>query len=230
MPSIDDGVKFEDRQHAGGFLADALGKYADQRNAVVFAIPCGGAAVGAQVALALGLPLYPLVVQRICLPIHEPWNEIRSIGAVASGTTSVLDVARIAAWRLSGEDVEKAAQAAADIGTHRVLFYGGIWPDAAIRGRLVLIVDDAIETGNSMRAAVESLRQECPAEIVIAAPIGSAAACRQLAPLSDRVICPVQCGSGLRPHDFYRRRERISDQEAVRIYQTVNRSQSQVAS
>jgi len=230
MASGKDWAKFEDRQQAGNFLADTLGKFAGRADATVFAIPCGGASFGAQVAVRLGLPLYPLVVQRICLPIHEPWNEVRSIGAVVGHSDSVLDLAKIALWRLSPEDVEHATQRADSIRASRVAFYGGVWPDDAIRGRLVLVVDEAIETGNTMRAAVQSLLQEHPSEVVIAAPIGSAAACRHLASLANRVVCPVQCGEGLRPHDFYHHRERVSDAEAFRIYQRLTRSRNQVAS
>jgi putative phosphoribosyl transferase len=229
MVSSEDWAKFEDRQQAGNFLAGALGKYAGA-NASVFAIPCGGAGVGAQVAMQLGLPLYPLVVQRICLPLHEPWSEVRSIGAVASESDPLLDLAKIASLRLNSEDVRDATRLAEDVGARRTLFYGGVWPDDAIRGKLVLVVDDAIDTGNTMQAAVRSLQREQPAEIILATPIGSANACRRLAPLVSRVICPVQCGSGMRPHDFYLHHGRVSDAEAFRIYQGVRRTQNQVAS
>lgn len=177
---------FRDRREAGRRLARELGEYSNRPDVLVLALPRGGVPVGYEVARALHAPLDVFVVRKLGVPGHEEL----AMGAIASGGVRVLndDVVRML-------DVPDAAIDAVARDEQRELerresLYRDGRPPADVRGRTVVLVDDGLATGSTMRAAVKALRAQKPARIVVAVPTAAAQTCDQLRREADEVICP----------------------------------------
>lgn len=159
---------FKDRADAGRQLASLLGQYRDAQHCVVLALPRGGVPVGAEVARALHLPLDALVVRKLGLPGHEEY----AAGAIAVGGI-----------RVTGEEAPGMARTLKREQRElqrRELAYRGQRPPLDLRGMTALLVDDGLATGLSMRAAVIAARALGAASVIVAVPVGSAAACQSL--------------------------------------------------
>jgi putative phosphoribosyl transferase len=185
-------IRFKDRRHAGRVLVEALVRYAGRDDVVVLALPRGGVPVAYEVATALRAPLDVFLVRKLGLPGHEEL----AMGAVAAGGVEVLneDVIRMAQVPRSVIDSVVAAE------THemerRERAYREGRAALPIRNRVVILVDDGLATGASMRAAVFALRRHEPARIVAAVPVGAASSCDEIAERADEMVCPLQ------PADF----------------------------
>ena len=170
-------MPFRDRAEAGRQLAAKLQKYANDRHVVVLALTRGGVPVGYEVAAALGVPLDAIVVRRL---VGRSDHQEVTIGAVASGGVRVVDQALCDALGLSVESVrETAERAQAEVERCEGL-YDHDRPRLDVRGRTVILVDDGIATGASMRAAVLAVEARRPASIVVAVPVTSYAGCAGL--------------------------------------------------
>jgi predicted phosphoribosyltransferase len=178
---------FHDRYDAGRQLAAELGAYANRPDVIVLALPRGGVPVGYEVAKALGAPLDVFVVRKLGLP----WHEELAMGAIASGGVRLLDTGLIRAARVSDEDIRRVTAAEEEELHRRERRYRGDRPFPDLRGKTVILVDDGLATGATMRAAVEALRQEGPARIVVAVPVASPEICHSLRDVADDVICSV---------------------------------------
>ena len=177
--------RFRDRRDAGRQLAERLREYRGRPDVLVLALPRGGVPVGFEVARALGAPLDVLVVRKLGLP----GNEELAMGAIASGGVRVLNPDVVEQLRIPDQVVERvAAQEQLELERREELFRGGrAGIDPA--GRTVILVDDGLATGSTMKAAIQALRQRHPAEIVVAVPVAPAQTCREMADLADRVVC-----------------------------------------
>jgi predicted phosphoribosyltransferase len=177
--------RFRDRAEAGQFLAGRLADYAGRPDLLVLALPRGGVPVAFEVARALGAPLDVFLVRKLGVPGHEEL----AMGALASGGVRVLndDVLR---YLPIPEDVidEVTAEQQQEL-TRRERAYRGDRPPADPRGRVVILVDDGLATGSTMRAAVAALRKQGPARVVVAVPVGAAETCAELAREADEVVC-----------------------------------------
>src|SRR4030088_2821714 len=178
-------MRFGDRRDAGRFLAERLREYRGRPDVLVLALPRGGVPVGFEVARALGAPLDVLVVRKLGLP----GNEELAMGAIASGGVRVLNPDVVEQLRVPEPVIEHvAAQEQLELERREELFRGGrAGIDPA--GRTVILVDDGLATGSTMKAAIQALRQRHPAEIVVAVPVAPAQTCREMADLADRVVC-----------------------------------------
>jgi predicted phosphoribosyltransferase len=179
---------FHDRAEAGRALAERLAAYAGRADVLVLALPRGGVVVGHEVSQRLGLPLDVHVVRKLGFPGHPEL----AIGAIASGGVRV--VSRDVTRRLGVADDEIEAIAAEEQREleRREHSYRGERPPPDVRGRTVILVDDGLATGSTMRAAVASLRQRGPARIVVAVPVGSPEACAEFREEADEVVCARQ--------------------------------------
>jgi predicted phosphoribosyltransferase len=161
--------------------------YIGRRDLVVLALPRGGVPVGYEVAHALDAPLDVLIVRKLGAPGHPEF----AIGAIAGSGITVLDEEFIAANRIPARAIDAIVQRERAEVVRRERVYRAGRPPVALKGRIAIVVDDGLATGSTMRAAVLALRQEGPAGIVVAAPVGSPQACEALSEVADQVICPL---------------------------------------
>ncbi|MGN6525933.1 MAG: phosphoribosyltransferase [Burkholderiaceae bacterium] len=175
---------FQDRADAGRALARLLERYAGRPDVVVLALPRGGVPVAFEVAAALRAPLDVLVVRKLGVPGHEEY----AMGALAAGVR-VLDDALVRRLGLSPREVEAVVDAEQRELERRERLYRGEAPAPELAGRTVLVVDDGLATGSTMRAAVRAVRGRGPARVVVAVPVGAADTCAALRDEADEVAC-----------------------------------------
>jgi putative phosphoribosyl transferase len=177
--------RFRDRRDAGARLAQALQAYADRSDVVVLALPRGGVPVGFELATRLGLPLDVLVVRKLGVP-GEP--EL-AMGAIASGGVEIVNHGIMEATGVSGDALDRVLkEERAELERREKLFRGNR-PPLDVRDKTVVIVDDGIATGATMRAAVEGIRLRGPARVVVAVPVASPDTCAAFRALVDELIC-----------------------------------------
>jgi putative phosphoribosyl transferase len=178
---------YADRADAGRVLAGLL----EEDGAVVLALPRGGVPVAAPVAAALGASLDVLVVRKL----GAPGQPELAIGALAAGTL-VLDTGLVSRLGVTPAQLEAVTAREEVELARREQHYRGGRPPPALTGRTVVLVDDGLATGATLRAAVAAVRVSRPRRVVVAVPVGSVAAVRLLESLTDEVVCP------LRPEPF----------------------------
>jgi putative phosphoribosyl transferase len=155
------------------------------RPVLVLALPRGGVPIGHEVARALGAPLDVFLVRKLGVPGHEEL----AMGAIASGNVRVLNPGVIAMLHISPDVVDAIAARAEVELRRREREYRGDRPPLDARGRVVIVVDDGLATGATMRAAAASLRRHGAERIVVAVPVAAAETCQALAPEVDELIC-----------------------------------------
>lgn len=178
-------LPYADRRAAGRSLAEALGAYAGRDDVLVLGLPRGGVPVAYEVARALGAPLDVFVVRKLGVPGREEL----AMGAIASGGVRVVVPEVVRALGLEERDLARSAETEyRELERRERIFRGGrAAPEFA--GRTVILVDDGLATGATMRAAVAALRELQPARIVVAVPIGAVETCDELRQLADEVVC-----------------------------------------
>lgn len=184
---------FDDRADAGKELAKRLSKYANRPDAIVLALPRGGVPVAYEVAQTLHLPLDVFLVRKLGVPGHEEL----AFGAVASGGMRVINRAVVRSADVSDAEIEETVKTEQRELERREQTYRDERPPPQIEGRIVILVDDGLATGASMRAAVLALREQKPAKIVIAVPTAARETCDAFLDEVDEVICAVT------PEPFY---------------------------
>jgi putative phosphoribosyl transferase len=180
-------ARFRDRTDAGRRLAAELTGYANDPDVRVFALPRGGVPVAYEVAIALGAPLDVFIVRKLGLP----WHEELAMGAIASGGITVLDRALVRRLGVSEEQIRRVTEAERQELERRERRYRGDRPLPDIAGRTVILVDDGLATGASMRAAVEAVKQEGPKRVVVAVPIAAPETCEAFRDEVDDTVCAV---------------------------------------
>jgi len=179
---------FADRADAGKRLARHLAEYSGNPDAVVVALPRGGVPVAAEVARSLGLPLDIFLVRKLGVPGHEEL----AMGAIASGGGVILNREIVDACGIAEGQIRVTAQREEYEMARRETLYRGSAPRIPLTGRDVLLVDDGLATGATMRAAVRAIRLERPASIVAAVPVGAVDSCQALRSAVDHLFCPQQ--------------------------------------
>lgn len=186
-------MRFRDRSDAGRRLAAKLDHYADRDDVIVLALPRGGVPVGAEVARTLGAPLDVFLVRKLGVPGHEEL----AMGAIASGGVRVLNPDVVDQLRIKPEWIDAAAaREGAELARREAAYRDGR-PAPDVRGKTVILVDDGLATGASMKAGLAALRDLEPARVVAAVPVGAAETCAELEALADEVVCATM------PEPFY---------------------------
>ena len=176
-------IRFRDRKHAGEMLAQELQKYAGP-DTIILALPRGGVVVGFEVAKALRAPLNVFLVRKL----GAPGNQELAAGAIASGGIQVLEHETIDAYKISERTLSEIIEREKEELERRSKAYWGEEPFPELKNKTVIIVDDGIGTGSTMRAAILALRQKEPRRIVAAVPVGPSSMERDI-PKVDDIIC-----------------------------------------
>jgi len=177
--------RFADRRDAGRQLAGRLAAYAERRDVVVLALPRGGVPVAFEVARGLDAPLDVFLVRKLGVPGREEL----ALGAIATGNVRVLNEEVVRGLGLSAAAIEAVAAREQQEMARRERLYRDGRPAPAVEGRTVLLVDDGLATGATMRAAVAAARQQAPARVVVTVPVASTQAYQEMAAIADEVIC-----------------------------------------
>ena len=179
---------FKNRRHAGQLLAQKLASLQlikDQAGISVLGLPRGGVPVAYEVADKLGMPLDIFTVRKLGAPGHEEC----AMGAIASGGIKVLNQDVIDSLNITEADIAGVAARESRELTRREAAYRAGKPKVKVQGRYIILVDDGLATGATMRAAIRALRQEKPSGIMVAVPVAPAATCTELLAEADDVIC-----------------------------------------
>jgi erythromycin esterase-like protein/predicted phosphoribosyltransferase len=176
---------FRDRRDAGRSLACLLDGYRDRPDVVVLALPRGGVPVGYEVATALGAPFDVFMVRKLGVPGEEQL----AMGAIASGGTMVVDDDVVRGLDIAAEVMQRVAEREGRELVRQEEAYREGRPLPEVAGKVVIVVDDGLATGSSMRAAVEALRARGPSRIVVAVPAMPDSTCRELTMLAEEVVC-----------------------------------------
>src|SRR5258706_15428843 len=176
---------FQDRTEAGQRLAEKLTEYANRPDVIVLALPRGGVPVAYQVAHALHAPLDVFIVRKLGVPGHEEL----AMGAISGSGVRVLNREVIEGWHIPQEGIDSATRNEAIELERRERLYRDYRPLPEIKGKTVLLIDDGLATGYTMRAAVRALREGRPARLVVAVPVAGIVACERMRHLADDVIC-----------------------------------------
>lgn len=212
--------RFVDRHEAGLLLATEVGSalataHDHERGAatVVLGLPRGGVPVAAPVAEAFGVPVGVLMVRKLGAP-GQPELAVGAIAAIEDRVIHVFNAGWIARLGLSARQLETMVAAETAALADRVSLFGST---PAVAGRSVIIVDDGLATGATMRAAVTAVREGGAASVVAAAPVGAVGACRDLQGLADLVVCPRQPEPFRAIGEHYRDFRQVSDDEVLAL-------------
>jgi len=178
-------MRFQDRSEAGRLLAAQLTAYAHRHDVLVLALPRGGVPVAFEIAAALHAPLDVWVVRKIGAPQIPEF----ALGAIAPGGIEMVDPASVRHMRTTPEQLQSILTRERAELDRRQVAYRGNRPPLDASGKTVLLVDDGLATGSTMRAAIAALRQLSPARIVVAVPVAALSVCVTLRQESDEVIC-----------------------------------------
>ena len=206
-------LRFRDRSEAGRLLAQRLDEYANRTDVLVLALPRGGVPVAHEIAQRLHAPLDVFLVRKLGLP----WHRELAMGAIASGGIEVLNTEVVRLYAVPRHVIDAVAAAEAEELDRRMREYRGIRPLPELAGRVVVLVDDGIATGSTMRAAVAALRRQEPAAIVVAVPVAAVDTSEELRQEVDRLICLSTPRTFTAVGDWYDDFSQTSD-EQVRAY------------
>lgn len=176
---------FKDRTAAGQVLAKELAAYANRSDVLILALPRGGVPVAFEVAKALNAPLDVFLVRKLGVPGQEEL----AMGALASGGVRVLNDEVVAGLGLSETIINKVAEKEQQELERRERLYRDDRPAPDLHGRTVILVDDGIATGATMRAALRALRQQQPARLVVGVPVSSPETCQEFQTEVDDIVC-----------------------------------------
>jgi predicted phosphoribosyltransferase len=185
MSTSDLDRPFADRREAGRELANKLRTYRGRSDVVVLALPRGGVPVAFEIAEALDAPLDIFVVRKLGMPGHPEF----AIGAIASGDIRVLSEDVIRWYRIPDHAIETVARQERAELERREREYRAGRPLTDLRDRTVILVDDGLATGSTMRAAVQAVRAHRPRRVVVAVPVGAPETCEAFADITDETIC-----------------------------------------
>lgn len=218
-------MMFIDRTDAGRQLAVLLEDYAG-RNPIVLGLPRGGVPVAHEIARALGAPLDVWVSRKI----GAPGQPELGVGAVAEGGTVYFNRSLMRQLGLEAEDLAEAAEQQAREVTRRALRFRRSGRPPELRGRTVILVDDGIATGGTVRAAIPSLRALQPKELILAVPVAASQSLEEIRPEVDEVVCVESTPALWAIGDWYEDFTQVSDDEVLRLLETARQAEAQASS
>lgn len=209
---------FQDRAEAGRMLAERLSDYG--RDPLVIGIPRGGVVVAAELARALEAELDVIVARKVGAPGYAEL----AIGAVTADGGCYLNRDSIAALGVTSSYLQAAIEAQITVARAREERLRRVRPRAQIHGRVVILVDDGLATGATMRAAVRSIRNAGPARLIVAVPVGAPDTCMVIAREVDALLCPHQPDAFGAVGRYYRHFEPVDDLQVERLLQAARQA------
>jgi putative phosphoribosyl transferase len=215
LPDDAFGRRFRDRRAAGIELASKLHEFAGRSDVVVLALPRGGVPVGFEVAEVLRAEFDVFVVRKLGTPGHREL----AMGAIASGDVRVLNDDVVRWYAIPDSVIDMVAREELAELQRRERMYRADGPPIAVENRTVILVDDGLATGSTMRAAVQAVRARGPSRVVVAVPVAAPSTCRELEDLADRVICARTPEPFSAVGQWYVDFEQTTDEEVRRLLQ-----------
>jgi putative phosphoribosyl transferase len=213
---MDDYHAFVDRRDAGRVLASRLTKYAAARNdVIVLALPRGGVPVAYEVASALGAPMDVFLVRKLGTPGHREL----AMGAIASGGVRVINEDVVQWYGIPEAAIDRIALEEQEELERREREYRDDRPVPDLANKIVILIDDGLATGSTMRAAAQAMRARHPARVVVAVPVGAPQTCAELAAVADEVICVRTPEPFSAVGQWYLNFEQIDDAEVRELLQ-----------
>lgn len=201
------------RSAAGKALAARLTGYRDRENVIVLALPRGGVPVAYEIATALHAPLDVLVVRKLGLPRHKEF----AMGAIAHGGVRILNEDIIRSYRITDDVIEHVAENETKELQRREQIYRENRPWPSLRNQCVILVDDGLATGATMRAAIEAVHIEKAEEIVMAVPVAATRTLNELAKWTDETVCLLTPDPFYFVGQWYENFNQTTDEEVVRL-------------
>lgn len=214
-------IIYRDRTEAGRHLAELLKKYADRDDVLVFALPRGGVPVAFEIAKALHAPLDIFLVRKLGVPGHEEL----AMGAIASGGVRILNHDVVDYLGIPERVIDAVAEMEQRELERRERLYRGDRGTPDVRGKTVILVDDGLATGSTMRAAAEALRKQQPARIVVAVPVSAPATCDEFRNEVDEIVCGATPEPFLGVGYWYEDFSQTTDDEVRRLLEQATRQQ-----
>jgi len=206
-------MKFHDRRQAGRMLADMLGRYAGREDVVVLGLPRGGVPVASEIAERLQAPLDAFLVRKL----GAPGQPELAIGAIASGGVRIVDEPIAATLRVTPRQLAEIEAREQRELERRERSYRGNRRATRLEGKTVILVDDGVATGSSMKAAIRAIRAKAPEAIVVAVPVAPPATAREIGALVDDFVCVMTPGHFAAVGNFYLDFEPTPDEEVTRL-------------
>jgi putative phosphoribosyl transferase len=206
-------MRFRNRSEAGRLLARALERYKDHSDVLVLALPRGGVPVAYEVATNLNAPLDVFIVRKLGVPGHEEL----AMGAIASGGIRALNTAVIQQLNIPRSAIDAVAAHEQQELERRERLYRGQKASLNIQDRTIILVDDGLATGSTMKAAVAALRRQNPRKIIVAVPTAPAGTCDELQDEADEVICAVTPEPFYAVGQWYENFEQTTDAEVTEL-------------
>ena len=204
---------FEDRRDAGRRLAQLLLRSRPTGDIVVLGLPRGGVPVAFEIARALEATLDVFLVRKLGTPGH---TEL-AMGAIASGSTRVINEDVVQALGIGREQIDAVARREQLELERRDAVYRHGRSLTPLAGRTVILVDDGLATGSTMKAAVHAVRQHAPSQVIVAVPVGAPETCRALREIADEVICAQTPSSFSAVGQWYRDFSQTTDDEVIAL-------------
>ena len=211
---------FQDRIEAGRLLAREFMRYADQPDLIVLGLPRGGVPVAFEVARALRAPLDVFVVRKL----GTPGQPELAMGAIASGGVRVINDEVVREMGIPADVIDAVAEEEGRELKRRELAYRGSHSGPEVRGRTVLLIDDGVATGSTLRAAIRALKSQHPARLVVGVPAAAGSTCRELRPEVDEFVALMTPEPFHAVGEWYQNFGQTSDSEVTELLDRARRN------
>lgn len=208
--------KYIDRREAGIILAQKLKNFANLPNAIVLALPRGGVPVAFEIARTLHLPLDVFMVRKLGVPGHPEL----ALGALGSGSTLIFNQHIIQELKINQTSIDSILQTEKTELARREALFRGTKAYPNLENKTIILVDDGVATGATIRVAIKSLKKHKPAQMIVAIPVAAETAYHEIAELVDQVICPIQPSHFNAVSTWYDDFSQTKDDEVMHLLKT----------